>query len=65
MCTFGDGDVDILRPGPEMRLFPGKLKQNKGFFEGEKLKDNDNTVNMQISKVVDALIKSIEKLSQT
>jgi len=48
-----------------MRQFTAKLEQNKGLFEGEKLKANDNIVNMQIPKVVDALVKSTKKLSQT
>jgi len=35
-CKFGDGGVDIFRPGPEMIQFTAKVEQNKGLLGGEK-----------------------------
>ena len=46
---FGDGDRD----------------QKWGFVRGWEIESNDNIVNVHIPKVVDALIKSIAKVSQT
>ena len=47
-CKFGDGDVDIFRPGPDLIWHTARLEKNNGLFKGEKLTANNNTVNMKI-----------------